>query len=69
MTNKDKMIAAFLVSVGIFSAAQAMQYVGSLSAEEKNKIAMTAKDSADRVILCDSTDTFSSGSNGNNKGC
>lgn len=67
MTNKDKVIAAFLVSVGIFSATQAMQYVRTLSAEEKDRIAMTAKNSADRIVICSGTDTFGSAGNGNSK--
>ena len=68
MTKNDKMIAAFLVSVGIFSAAQAMQYVRNLSVEEKAQIGLTAKNSADRIVVCESPDAFGSGSgNGNNK--
>lgn len=67
MTNKDKVIAAFLVSVGIFSAAQAMQYVRSLSADEKTRIGMTVKNTADRLVVCSGADTLGSAGNGNNK--
>jgi len=35
MTKTDKIIAAFLVSMGLFSVAQATQYVGALSDNEK----------------------------------
>lgn len=38
MTNKEKMIAAFLVSVGVFSAAQAAKYVNTLSDAEKTSL-------------------------------
>ena len=67
MTKKDKIVAAFLVSVGIFSAAQAMQYVCALSAKEKNKIGMTAKNINDRIVICSGADTLGSAGNGNNK--
>jgi len=65
MTKKDKLIAGFLVSLGIFSATQAMQYVRTLSSVEKNKIGMTAKNSADRLLTCDSPLAF--GTNGGTK--
>jgi hypothetical protein len=35
MTNKDKVMVAFLVSVGMFSTVQAGDYVKSLSSKEK----------------------------------
>lgn len=38
MTNKEKVIAAFLVSVGMFSAAQASRYVNTLSDGEKTSL-------------------------------
>lgn len=57
MTNKDKIIATFLVSMGIFSAVQAVEYVVSLDGKEKEVMlsAASAKDS--NVFLC-STSTF-----------
>lgn len=52
MTNRDKIIAAFLVSVGIFSATQAMQYVRMLSTGEKMKLFSVAKISDAGVLVC-----------------
>lgn len=53
MTNKDKVIAAFLVSVGIFSATQAMQYVRTLSVKDKGALVSVVKASSGNVLLCD----------------
>ncbi|HBB66084.1 MAG TPA: hypothetical protein DCZ93_02050 [Elusimicrobia bacterium] len=53
MTNKDKIIAAFLVSAGIFSATQAMQYVHTLSVKDKGTLVSVAKISSGNVLLCD----------------
>ncbi len=52
MTNKDKIIAAFLVSVGVFSAVQAAQYVSVLSAEKKNALVSVAQSSDGKILLC-----------------
>jgi hypothetical protein len=52
MTNKDKVLAAFLASVGIFSAVQAMQYVGTLSEQDKNLLLPAAQVSSENVFLC-----------------
>lgn len=60
MTNKDKIIAAFLVSVGIFSAAQAMQYIQTLSTGEKTKLFSVAKVSDTGVLVCE-TPIFEAG--------
>lgn len=35
MANNDKVIAAFLVSLGLFSTTQATQYISALSAQDK----------------------------------
>jgi len=43
MKNKDKIIAAFLVSLGLFSTAQATQYVGGLSIKEKQALSVVAQ--------------------------
>jgi len=59
MTNKEKIIAAFLVSVGVFSAVQAAQYVSTLSAKEKSSLAVVAQDSANKILLCDGVVEFS----------
>lgn len=38
MTNKEKVIVAFLVSAGIFSALEAGQYVRTLSDSQKQAL-------------------------------
>lgn len=38
MSTKDKVLVAFLVSLGLFSAAQARQYVGRLSVRAKQQL-------------------------------
>lgn len=52
MKANDKIIAAFLVSVGLFSTVQAKQYVSTLSADEKNAILPVANAQNDRLQLC-----------------
>ncbi len=52
MTNKDKVIAAFLVSVGVFSAVQAAKYVSSLSLDKKNALVSVAQSSDGKILLC-----------------
>ncbi len=54
MKNNDKIIAAFLVSVGIFSAAQATQYLGTLSMKEKTALFSVAKGSNNNLMVCES---------------
>ncbi len=58
MTNKDKVIAAFLVSIGVFSSVQAVQYVSTLSSKEKSSLSAVAKDSADKTLLCEGVVEF-----------
>ncbi len=53
MKNRDKIIAAFLVSVGFFSAVQAAQYVGTLSAKDKAALGSVAKASSGSVSVCE----------------
>ncbi len=53
MTNKDKVIAAFLVSVGVFSAAQAMVYVSKLSVNEKNALVSLTTNHPEQFAACD----------------
>lgn len=60
MNKNDKIIVAFLVSLGIFTATQAVQYIATLSTKEKGQIAATAKKSDGRVILCSGVDSFNS---------
>lgn len=38
MAKNDKIVVAFLVSVGMFSVLEAQQYVGSLSRTEKTAL-------------------------------
>ncbi len=67
MKNKDKAIAAFLVSVGIFSVAQAIQYLGTLSVNEKTALFSVAKDSNNNILVCESP-VFEAGETGPKKG-
>ncbi len=46
MANKDKIIAAFLVSLGLFSTTQATQYISALSVKDKAILYSTAQDGA-----------------------
>lgn len=52
MANKEKIIVAFLVSVGVFSASQAAQYVGSLSNGNKKALMAIAKKADGKILLC-----------------
>jgi hypothetical protein len=70
MTNKDKVIAAFLVSIGMFAAnCSAAQYVNTLSDGEKVSFLTLARSKApDMVVLNSSpqpveTDTNDQGNN------
>ncbi len=51
MTTKDKIIAAFLVSVGLFSAIQAVQYVRTLPAKQKNSLMQVIQNPAKQRML------------------
>lgn len=42
MTNKDKVIAAFLVSAGLFSLSNATQYVKNLSLDQREGFCLLA---------------------------
>ena len=57
MKKRDKIIAAFLASMGIFSAAQAVQYVNTLDGKVKDEMFSVAKASDASVFLC-TTSTF-----------
>jgi len=53
MTNKDKVIAVFLASVGVLSSVQAIKYVGTLSAKEKKVVLSVAKKATtQQILLC-----------------
>ncbi len=58
MTNKEKVIAAFFVSLGLFSVAQAGKYVGMISEEEKNSLFVVANGEHSNVLLCDGVHDF-----------
>lgn len=44
MHKNDKIIVAFLVSLGLFSTGQATQYVSGLSAKDKQILSVAADD-------------------------
>lgn len=54
MSSKDKGIVSLLVSVGVFSPAQAVNYVGTLSAKEKEALLTVSGISTKRIVYCDS---------------
>ena len=58
ITNKDKIIAAFLVSVGIFSAIQAAKYVGTLSHREKASLFSVSVNKNNQIFLCSGTEEY-----------
>ena len=49
MTNKEKVIAAFLVSVGLFSVYNAMQYVKTLSDSQKTELSFLAANNTQNI--------------------
>ncbi|MCX5792494.1 MAG: hypothetical protein NTY45_09845 [Elusimicrobia bacterium] len=53
MKTKDKMIIAFFVTAGLFSTAQAEQYVSKLSAPEKAKFASTISAAEGSIMVCE----------------
>jgi len=56
MTNKDKVIAAFLVSLGIFSVSQAALYVAGLSCKEKSTLSVVATKSSGNLTICEGSE-------------
>lgn len=58
MTNKDKVIAAFLISAGLFSSAQAMKYVGMLSAKDKKALLPVAADKSIQLLVASGAEIF-----------
>lgn len=50
MTNKDKIIAAFLVSLGALSVSQATQYVSAISQGEKTVLISTMLVAGDACV-------------------
>lgn len=59
MTNKEKAIAAFLVSVGIFSVTQASKYLGTISHTEKDQLYSAAQENTANILLCAEVHDFS----------
>lgn len=57
MTNKDTIIAAFLVSLGVFSSGVATQYVSSLTPDQK-VVLLQASNAGDQTVLVDNTNTL-----------
>jgi hypothetical protein len=53
MKNKDKVLIAFLVAAGLFSVAQAGQYVSKLSATEKAKFSSTMSAANGAIVVCE----------------
>jgi len=51
MTNKDKVIVAFLVSAGLFSLTQAKQYVHNLSDTEKQTLKSVTKNPLQKALV------------------
>ena len=51
MTNKEKVVAAFLVSMGLFSAKCATEYVSTLSLHEKTELFMLSKTTGKNLVL------------------
>lgn len=51
MKNKEKVVAAFLVSMGLFSAKCAVEYVGSISSHEKTELFMLSKTTGKNILL------------------
>lgn len=51
MKSRDKILVAFLISMGLFSASQAVQYVRSMPEKQKNALMPAVKDSARQRML------------------
>lgn len=66
MRNNDKIIAAFLVSLGIFSAAQAVEYVDNLSKKEKASLFSVSSIKTNQIFLCSGAEEYTQG-NGKRK--
>lgn len=56
MTNKDRVIIAFLVSAGLFSLVQAKDYVRTLTSKEKSALAPVTKMQLQKALV--STDPY-----------
>lgn len=65
MKMNDKVLVAFLVSMGLFSSVQARQYVSGLSVSQKAVLMEAQKSGSDLVPV--ETNAISNGSAGNDK--
>ena len=52
MKASDKILVAFLVSMGMFTGIQAKQYVCSISSKTKKQLMSVYKVSGDRIAVC-----------------
>ncbi|KAF0124017.1 MAG: hypothetical protein FD189_1415 [Elusimicrobia bacterium] len=57
MNKNDRIIAAFLVSLGVFSSGVATQYVRSLTPDQKI-VLLQASDTAGTAVPVDNTNTL-----------
>lgn len=64
MKINDKVLAAFLVSMGLFSTVQAQQYVNTLSENEK-VVLLAAADDGGEAVPVDNNAVSGGGSMGN----
>jgi len=55
MTDNDKIIAAFLVSVGLFTVNCANQYIKSLTTSDKTQLLTVAVGNTGNIALCDAS--------------
>jgi len=53
MKVNDKAIVTFLVSVGVFTIAQATQYVKTISIKNKKELISIAKLKNKNIVLCE----------------
>lgn len=51
MTKNDRLLAAFLVSMGLFSIAQAIHYIQMLPEKQKSALMPVLKNSAKQRML------------------
>ena len=57
MAKNDKLISAFLVSIGVFSSAQAMSYVKNMTEKEKAALSVVAENPSN-IIVCQGVESI-----------
>lgn len=70
MKKKDKVVVAFLIALGLFSTAQAIRYVSSLSDEQKKAFETVVKKSHKQLMInavCSSVVATGENGTGSNK--